>query len=229
MVTSYQIDKLVLEKLKLNVLPEVTKKAFLKCAQNSFFTEGNWYLAGGTALALQAGHRKSVDLDFFTSDKTFDVQKSEKTLSTIGTWETTSTSPNTLFGELDGAKISLIAYSSFHITKPLLKVGAVSVIDPADIATMKIIAVSQRGKKRDFFDLYWISLNIQSLFESIESAQKQYAVRHNPAHILKSLVYFEDAENDPEPVIFFNANWEEVKDFFKKEISTIAKKLMGLN
>lgn len=229
MVTSYKIDELVLEKLKLNTLPEATKKAFLTCAQNHFFAEGNWYLAGGTALALQTGHRKSVDLDFFTSDKTFDVQKTEEILNTYGAWETTSTSSNTLYGELNGARISLIAYPSFHIAKPLLKVGAISVVDPTDVAAMKIIAISQRGKKRDFFDLYWISLNIQPLFKSIESAQKQYAVQHNLAHILKSMTYFDDAESDPEPTIFFKASWKEVKDFFEKEIPIIAKNLMGLN
>ena len=183
MVTSYKIDESVLEKLKLKALPENTRKAFLICTQNHFFIEGNWYLAGGTALALQAGHRKSVDLDFFTSDQGFDVQKAEEILNAFGVWETTSTSPNTLFGELNGAKISLIAYPSFHIVKPLLKVGTVSVIAPADIAAMKIVAVSQRGKKRDFFDLYWISKNMQPLSESIESMQKQYTIKQNPTHI----------------------------------------------
>ena len=229
MVSSHQIDDSILNKFKLDAIPQTTRKAFLMCAQNLFFAKNNWYLAGGTALALQAGHRKSVDLDFFTSDKTFDIGKAEVTLSTIGPWETTSTSEGTLYGELGGAKMSLIAYPSFHIEKPLLKAGALSIITPPDIAAMKVIAVSQRGKKRDFFDLYWISLNIQPLFESIEAAQKQYAVRHNPTHILKSLVYFEDADNDPEPEIYFKADWQKVKTFFEREIPIITKRIVGLD
>ena len=91
---------------------------------------------------------------------------------------------------------------------------------------MKIIAISQRGKKRDFFDLYWICQNIVPLHESILKIDKQYNIRQNLTHILKSLVYFDDAETDPEPEIYFKATWKEVKKFFIKEIPQIAKKII---
>ena len=215
--------------LHLDALPEITRKAFLKCIETPFFSEQGWYLAGGTALVLQAGHRKSVDLDFFTPLKSFDEKKAEETLSTVSNWRTTSIDRATVYGEFDGAKMSLISYPFFQIAKPFLKIKNVSVVTPPDIAAMKITAISQRGKKRDFFDLYWLSINTQPLFESIESAQNQYNVKQNINHILKSLVYFEDANDDPEPEIFFDANWEKVKSFFNKEIPIITKKLLGLD
>ncbi|OHA16631.1 MAG: hypothetical protein A3C79_01430 [Candidatus Taylorbacteria bacterium RIFCSPHIGHO2_02_FULL_45_28] len=193
-----------------------------------FFSTGGWYLAGGTALALQVGHCKSVDLDFFTTEKSFDEKKAEETLSMLGAWKTTSLSPGTIFGEIDGAKISLIAYPFVTFSKPFLKIGTVSLVRPEDIAAMKIVAICQRGKKRDFIDLYWISLHVQDLMKSIESAQLQYSVKQNPSHVLKSLVYFEDAEDDPTPEIYFEVSWKVVKEFFRKEVQRITKSLINL-
>lgn len=222
------IDPSITAGLHLEVLPEVTKKVFLKCISNNFFSSGGWYLAGGTSLALQVGHRKSVDLDFFTSEESFNEKKIEEALSKLGDWKTTSMDRGTVYGELDRAKISLIAYPFIKFSQPFLKVGTVSLVKPVDIASMKITAISQRGKKRDFFDLYWISLNIQDLKKSIESAQNQYKIKQNPTHILKSLVYFVDAEDDPMPDIYFKATWKEVKDFFKNQIPNITKNLVDL-
>jgi len=229
MDTNLGIDQKLLEQLYLEILPLKTKKAFLQCIENSFFSSDKWYLAGGTALALQVGHRKSVDLDFFTTVKSFDEKKVEETLSLSGVWQTTSLTRATVYGELDGAKMSLIAYPFFTPMKPLLQIGHVSLIKPEDIAAMKIIAVCQRGKKRDFFDLYWLSLHTQDLKKSIEFAQNQYSVKQNPNHILKSLVYFEDAEDDPMPEINFKASWEEVKGFFNTEIKRITTELLRLS
>ena len=92
---------------------------------------------------------------------------------------------------------------------------------------MKIIAISQRGRKRDFFDLYWCAHNIEPLEKTIKRLKIQYpSVAHNYHHILKALVYFVDAESDPEPIIYFDATWKKVKSFFTKEIPIIADKIM---
>ncbi len=210
-------------------LPKATLRALQKCAEISLFSRGKWYLAGGTALALQAGHRKSVDLDFFTERKNFDEKKIEKLLNSRGEWITTSLSDGTLYGEFLGAKMSFIAYPFFLPVTPMRKYGTVAMVTPLDIAVMKIIAISQRGRKRDFFDLYWICQNVQTLSEIIPRVHKQYTIHQNLTHILKSLVYFKDAENDPEPEIYFKANWNTVKKFFIKEIPIITYKVMNLN
>ncbi len=227
MVHSSKISKTVFSQLHLDALPEVTRKAFLQCAEISFFSRGGWYLAGGSALALQTGHRRSIDLDFFTAKESFNQKKAEETLSVSGTWKTSNSSQGTLYGEFNGAKISLIAYPFFRVVKPPLKVGTISVIKPEDIGAMKITAISQRGKKRDFFDLYWLAINIQPLIKYIEAAQEQYSVRENMTHILKSLVYFDDAESDPNPEVYFKADWKTVKKFFQSEIAAIAARIIN--
>ena len=94
---------------------------------------------------------------------------------------------------------------------------------------MKIVAISQRGRKRDFFDLYLYCLNREPLARIIERAIEQYPGQEdNLNHIIKSLTYFADAEGEPEPKIFFKASWQDIKKFFKKEAVFLAKKLIGL-
>ncbi|MBI2475834.1 MAG: nucleotidyl transferase AbiEii/AbiGii toxin family protein [Candidatus Taylorbacteria bacterium] len=229
MVASSHINAGVLEQLRLEALPTVAREAFKRCIITPFFSSGGWYLAGGTALALQAGHRQSVDLDFFTPEKSFDEKKIVEQLSTTGKWETDSLDRGTVYGRLLGAKMSLIAYPFFDPAESVLKIGSVSILTPPDIAAMKIAAISQRGKKRDFVDLYWISKNIQPLKESIRRAERHYRVKQNPNHILKSLVYFVDAEDDPMPTLFFNASWGNIKKFFQEETKKIARELLGLD
>ncbi|MFA6554058.1 MAG: nucleotidyl transferase AbiEii/AbiGii toxin family protein [Candidatus Paceibacterota bacterium] len=192
------------------------------------FAENGWYLAGGTALTLQVGHRKSVDLDFFTNQK-FDEGKIAEQLSTLGQWETTSMSPGTIYGEFLGAKMSLIYYPFFKNADDMLKIGFVNVITPKDISVMKVVAISQRGRKRDFIDMYWLSQNILPIEESIRRVDQQYTVKQNVSHILKSLVYFEDAENDPDPETNFKASWKEVKAFFTNQIPRVTRDLVNLN
>lgn len=211
----------------MDVLPEETREAFMRCTELSFL-QRDWYLAGGTALALQAGHRRSVDLDFFTPQKTMDGRTLAERFSTAGSWKTTLVDEGTLYGEFYGAKVSLISYPFFTPAEPCLHVGAVSILTPPDIAAMKITAISQRGRKRDFFDLYWLSEHSLPLNESLARAEHQYSVRQNMNHILKSLVYFDDAEGDPEPVLFFAATWRQVKDYFIKEVAVATRKAMGL-
>ena len=225
MVSANQVKK-DSDQLFFDALPKAAVLAFKKCSEMDFFSQDNWYLAGGTALALQSGHRRSYDLDFFTENKFFDENKIEKNLNDKGEWITNSISNGTIYGVFSGAKMSLISYPYFKPAEKMYNFGTVSLLSPLDIAVMKIIAISQRGKKRDFFDLYWICQNIESLHNNISKVRKQYSINQNLTHILKSLVYFTDAETDPDPEIYFKATWQVVKNFFKKEIPIIVKKII---
>ena len=208
-------------------LPSYTKKALDFLSAEKWLKDSQWYLAGGTALALQSGNRKSFDLDFFTEKKDFDEKKLIAHFLENKNWVTNVEDKNTIYGELFKAKISFIAYPFFIPKQEPHWHGTIRVIDKTDVAVMKITAVSQRGKKRDFFDLYWCANNIEPLENIIKRLKIQYPdIAHNYHHILKSLVYFEDAENDPEPEIYFDADWKKVKKFFTKEIPTIANKIM---
>jgi predicted nucleotidyltransferase component of viral defense system len=213
------------ENLKFEILPSATKRAFEQC-QNLLFLSKDWYLAGGTALALQVGHRQSVDLDFFTPLKEFDEDFIDREMFKTGKWELTYREKGTVYGKFYGAKMSFIAYPFFRPAKKKIKVGHVNVLSAEDIAVMKIIAISQRGRKRDFFDLFWYCKNYQPLEAVLRRVSKQYPEqKHNFNHVVKSLVYFEDAEDDIMPAIFFRVGWTEVKRFFEKEVRNLAKDL----
>lgn len=210
-------------RFKLEVLPAATKKAFQYLSKQAWLGKSKWYLAGGTALALQVGHRRSLDLDFFIPDKTFDADALLRNLAS-NDWHTDVNEPGTIYGKLAGAKISFIAYPFFAPAQPMLSSGHLHMLDKKDIAVMKIVALSQRGRKRDFFDLYWYANNVEPLEKIFARLPKQYPdIGKEFHHAIKSLDYFADADDDPAPQIFFAASWQEVKRFFKSEAVRLTK------
>ena len=215
--------------LYFKALPVDTKRALDAFSEMPLFRSGGWYLAGGTALALQVGHRQSVDLDFFTPLQDFDRFKLERILKKTGAWNTTSSDVGTLYGEYDGAKASFIAYPFFVSSGRFARFGTIQILVPEDIAVMKIIAISQRCRKRDFIDLYWYAQNREPLFDILLRVQKHYPGKNlNFPHFIKSLNFFAEAENDPMPTLFFDATWAGVKKYFQTEVPRIAKEIIGL-
>lgn len=221
--------KIECKNLFLGSLPKATQDAFALCITLSLFSKSSWYLAGGTALALQMGHRRSVDLDFFTHKKSFNQSEVELQLKRTNGWITDHQEDGTLLGRLKKAKMSFIAYPYFSPSKEVLRCGTVRILPPKDIAVMKIMAISQRGRKRDFIDLYWYCIHHESLGDIIARVFRQYPQDHNTAHLIKSLTYFEDAEEDPSPVLFFEADWGMVKKFFRIEAVRVAKMLLHIS
>ena len=217
------------EDLYLDRLPKATQKAFRFIIDQEIVSSSEWYLAGGTALALQVGHRESVDLDFFTQTATFDEDALERMLAQTKTWETTLRQKGTIYGKLLGAKVSFIAYPFFQPSTEYIRCGNIRILIPEDIAAMKIIAISQRGRKRDFIDLYWYCHNREPLKHVIERAIKQFPQNHNIPHFFKSLVYFADAEEDPIPNLHFEVKWQDVKKFFEKEVPKLTREMLELN
>ncbi len=214
---------------KFDILPQPTRKALDYLKDASWLPRGKWYLAGGTALALQAGHRQSVDLDFFTTEKTFPPAEVIAHLPE-NVWQADIVKEGTIYGKIHHAKVSFIAYPFFIPVKPKLTYGFVEMLDKDDIAVMKIIAISQRGKKRDFVDLYWYVKNCAPLLSIVEKLKRQYpTVAHNFQHIIKSLTYFDDADKDPMPPLLFDARWDDIKRFFQEEAVKTAKELLGLD
>ncbi|KKT01071.1 MAG: hypothetical protein UW07_C0017G0014 [Candidatus Nomurabacteria bacterium GW2011_GWF2_43_8] len=208
-------------------LPENTKKALDFLSAQKWLKEEGWYLAGGTALALQAGNRKSLDLDFFTEKKDFKEKELLAHFIDNQDWKTDIEEKNTIYGQMFKAKVSFIAYPFFLPQQKPLWYKYARVLSVKDIGVMKITTISQRGRKRDFFDLYWCAKNVEPLEEIIKKLPAQYPfIAHNYHHLMKALVYFEDAEKDAEPEVFFDASWKKIKDFFKKEIPIIADKLI---
>ncbi len=224
-----KIKSVTADDLHTEVLPQETLRAFAACREFDFL-QPDWYLAGGTALALQVGHRSSEDLDFFTGQKDFDIAFLERELQKRGKWETTISRAGTLWGIFEGAKMSFIAYPFFQPSPERTQCGSVQLLVPDDIMAMKIVAISQRGKKRDFVDMYWYcAVHGGSLSKAIHKTQAQFpSTEHNIPHYIKSLVYFEDAEEDPMPELHFKADWKTIKQYFEREVPSAAKEFLDI-
>lgn len=212
--------------------PEVLTKGGIRALEylgsQQWFKRSGWYLAGGTALALQVGHRTSVDLDFFTPQKEF---SSLRLVSRFpeNIWKVDILQEGTVYGRLFRTKVSFLAYPHFVPRYPFLWHNAVRVLDVRDIAVMKVVAISQRGKKRDFIDLYWCCLNREPLKVILHRLPQQFPAMGNQYHhILKSLTYFEDAEADPMPRLHFRAAWASIKTFFEKEVPRVTEEFLRL-
>lgn len=174
-----------------------------------------FYLAGGTALALHLGHRVSVDLDFF-SDRPLETDVLKQKLSSAGKFSLDYEDKDTLNSVLDGVKLSFFYYSHI-LLYPTVIFGGIQIADKRDIAAMKLAAISSRGSKKDFIDIYFLlkEYNLADLLEIF--AQKYKGIDYNKLHILKSLTYFNDAENEPEPVMLKESKWSDIKAALVRE------------
>lgn len=174
-------------------------------------------LAGGTALALQLGHRISYDLDFFG---TGDVALEEIKATIDAQHDATEMhrTEHILVLDIEGIKVDFVKYAYPLIEEPLKDKG-LRLLSCKDIAAMKLDSIKGRGRKRDFFDIYFL-LKIFDLPEMMRFHFEKYQ-EDTSFLILKSLVYFEDAENDP-PVnlLVEGTNWETVKDTIKHQVNT---------
>ncbi|OGZ34004.1 MAG: hypothetical protein A2Y98_00895 [Candidatus Portnoybacteria bacterium RBG_19FT_COMBO_36_7] len=179
----------------------------------------NFYLAGGTALALQFGHRESIDLDWFSSQK-FSNLEIEKVISGLGQLEIAGESDGTIHGSLDNIRVSFFYYDYKQLF-PFVRFENINIADERDIAAMKISAISQRASKKDFIDLYFL-LEKYSLRELINLFEQKFSgIKYNKIHILKSLAYFEDAESDPMPKMIKPMDWISVKEKIRTETNKL--------
>lgn len=180
----------------------------------------NAYLAGGTALALQLGHRISVDFDFFIQHEFVPEIFSEK-LSKLGSFNVEQVDEGTVLGIFEGIKFSLFTYK-YPLLYPVLKYMSLDIADIRDVAAMKINAIAARGLKRDFIDLYFICKLGYKLSELLNFYNKKYGkLSSNRIHIKKSLVFFDDADPDEAPRMLKKVSWEEIKKYFVGEIKKI--------
>jgi len=191
----------------------------LKLLPNLKYLPKQSYMAGGTALALQLGHRTSLDFDFYspghfeTEKFMADFQKEFKEV------KVQRTAKDTLILEVNGVSFSLFYYPYQLISTPIdfenVKLAAVE-----DIAAMKMVAISMRGRRRDFIDVYYL-LKYFSLEEMINMTLKKYP-SYQPMVILKGLIYFRDAEVDDisRKIEIFDKNfsWDKAKKKLFEEV-----------
>lgn len=204
--------------INTEILPTNQQTLFNTLKDNTWINE--FYLAGGTGLALQYKHRKSIDFDFFNDDDFSNETIIEK-LRSIGEVQVQSEAKNTLHALVNNVRISFLGYK-YPLLKEFIPVGYIKVADYLDIACMKLSAIVSRGTKKDFVDLYFLLKNL-TLIELFYYYKRKYPVKDYTYILLKSLVYFEDADQDPMPILYEPVGWEEVKNTIAKEVRKVGK------
>lgn len=177
----------------------------------------NSRLVGGTALALQLGHRKSIDLDLFGSieaspEEIYDACKE------IGNLEISKASKNINIYWIDGVKVDCVNYP-YEWLEECKVVEGIRLASFVDIAAMKISAIINRGTKKDFIDLYFL-LKEMSLNCILDLYERKYP-EGSRFIAIKSLTYFEDAESDPMPYMFSDITWNEIKTTIIAEVQKL--------
>lgn len=181
----------------------------------------SWILAGGTGLALQLGHRLSEDLDFFRTE-IFDPDVWVRRLSDIGPVAIQQRSESTLHVDLDGLRISLLATQAPLLYPDTIYRG-LHLADPRDIAVMKLVAIGGRGSRKDFVDLYFFFQTGGTLELLFELLGRRFAsIDYNEYHLLKSLVYFDDAEAEPMPTMLREVSWQTIKLAILSEVRRLS-------
>ena len=172
-------------------------------------------LVGGTALALQLGHRKSIDLDFFgTVD--CEAEYLRESIAGIASLTILKESPHIHIYIVDGIKVDIVNYKYPWLDDVVLEQG-LRLASVSDIAAMKITAIIGRGTKKDFIDIAFLLHHF-----SLEEILHFYAAKYNDSSVfmaMKSLAYFDDAETDPMPDMFVNQSWRQVKAYILSKIS----------
>jgi hypothetical protein len=192
---------------------------------------GDFYLAGGTALALQLGHRISTDLDWFSTNCRLDASERDgirRALSGSEAFEVVSEQDGMLFARLFGTDASFI-YQQHPLLEPTVEYQGAQLATPTDIGLMKLAAVNSRGTRRDFIDIYCLR-EVVTLDRLLELASIKYANRPSFLPIaVRALAYFEDAEQQPMPRLLKPVRWADVRAYCEAAAPRLARRLSGLD
>lgn len=180
-------------------------------------------LVGGTSLALQYGHRRSVDLDLFGS---FEEDESiiTETLENAGfNVQIGSCSSRVKPYYLNDVKVDFVRYQYDWIDQMIVEDG-IRLASPKDIAAMKVYAIQGRGSKKDFIDMFFL-LKHYSLDEILQFYKQKYP-EYSEYRALLSMTYFVDADSMPMPEMYTNDSWEAMKDAILQEVERYNKSKM---
>lgn len=181
--------------------------------------KNDFYLAGGTALALQLGHRDSIDFDFF-SEKSFSTreltQRVEQIFQSRRITKIQEEKDTLSFVIDETVKISFLTYP-YRLVRPLLDEDNFRMASVEDVGAMKLSAITSRSVLKDYVDLYFILHQIK-LEDLLNFAREKFpTIDINP--ILKSLVYFDDIQE--EPILFKhndNVSFKSVKGYLSETV-----------
>ncbi|MDQ1266209.1 MAG: hypothetical protein QG635_1361 [Bacteroidota bacterium] len=179
----------------------------------------NFYLAGGTSLALRFGHRISKDIDLFTnSEFSFDFVQNE--LNQFEDVNFISRTSNIYRITIKNIRVDLLSYNYQYIMPPHIE-DSIRMLSVEDICAMKLASIANRGVKKDFFDLYFL-LEKYNMKEIVQFFSMKYP-NTDYYHVLKSLTFFEDAESNMDPIVIKTISWTDVKHNISKKVTDYFK------
>ena len=184
----------------------------------------DFILVGGTGLALHIGHRKSDDIDLFSSSG-FNQERILENLERDFGFQVDYLERDTLKGAIGGVKVDLLTHP-YNLIKPPLKMDNVRIASMEDICAMKINAISNDGTRvKDFIDIYYL-FNAFDLDMMLKLYQQKYKLR-NRFHALKSLNYFSEVESGewPELILDIELTWKEVMNEIDRKCKDFSKSL----
>jgi hypothetical protein len=175
-------------------------------------TQRGFYLGGGAALGIYLGHRQSVDLDWFTGERIENPLELAKDLQGRGVGlQVGSAQQKTLHGDVRGVRVSFFEYRHPLLAPPLRQSDlGCTIASLEDLAAMKLLAVAQRGAKKDFLDIHALARHGLQLAEMLLLFRRKFAVE-DVSRVLYGLCYFEDADPDPTPAMHAAVTWDQAK------------------
>jgi len=175
-------------------------------------------LVGGTALSLLYGHRKSEDLDLFSTEKFENEEVISKLTQLFGGRVLLEQKPPQfgIFCFIDDVKVDLVRHPHPLIAPPKLVEG-VRMFSTEDIVAMKVQAVLGRGKKKDFWDIAEL-LEHYSVEDFVRFHQQKYNTQNLLISVPQAITYFKDADESEDPVSLKNQSWEQVKRYITKKV-----------
>lgn len=189
--------------LRFDAVPELVKDQLDELSSRGL---NEFALGGGTSLALRMGHRISVDLDFFTEA----VFSPEELFEEIALADATiiKNARNTLALNANGVKVEFLRHA-YPVLAPVENMDGIRMLSLPDVAAMKLKAIANRGSKKDFYDVVEL-LEHHTLPQLLDFFASKYRAS-DPFTVIRSLVWFEDAEQEPDPVSMAGKTWEDVK------------------
>jgi len=182
------------------------------------------YLAGGTAVALHLNHRHSYDLDMFAPELP-SVDDWEEDMHKLGDFEVLHLHPQSYVGKINDVQISLATYRHALLEKPTL-FHNVRVAGIKDLAAMKLFTLLDRSRRRDVYDLYFIAQEHDLTDMLIYFEYKFEGVEISGPIILKFLSTLDEMERE-EVKLIRDVSWDEVKNFWRREVKKYAKDRIG--
>lgn len=200
--------------LRFDAVPQPVVELLVRLAPMEALKD--FALGGGTSLALRLGHRWSVDLDFFTMtkfspDDLFQALELEDAVIV-------AKASNSLSIVTGGVKLDLLRHA-YNRLDSVETIEGIPLLSLSDMAAMKLNALTNRGSKKDFYDVAEL-LNHFSIQQMIDLFAEKYPAT-DPFTVIRSLAWFEDAELDPDPVALNRMDWATVKERTRQAVAKL--------